>query len=81
MESIENVYIYIFVSNNVQRMRVHLMLGVKDTKIMLRPDQNLWKTEDNLRTGNNRIMVEELKIKMKGIAVRHNILKECALYT
>lgn len=75
------MYIYIYVSNNVQRVRVHLMLGVKDAKIMLRTDQSLWKTEDNLRTANNRIMVEELKIKMKGIAVRHNILKVCHLCT
>lgn len=81
MESIENVYIYIYVSNIAQWVRVHLLLGVKDTKIMLRIDQSLWKTEDNLRTAYNKIMVEELKIKMKGIAVRNNILKLWGLWT
>lgn len=56
-----------------------MLLGVKDTKVKLRTDQILWKTEDNLRTVINSIMAEELNIKMKGKAVRHSILKVCVL--
>lgn len=62
-------------------MGVQLLLGVKDTEVMLRTDQILWKTEDNLRTVINSILAEELKIKMKGKAVRHSILKVCILCT
>lgn len=60
-------------------MGVQLLLGVKDTKVMLRMEQMLWKPEDNLRSEINGIIVEELKIKMKGKAVRHSILKLCVL--
>lgn len=60
-------------------MGVQLLLGVKDTKVMLRMEQMLWKPEDNLRSETNGIIAEELKIKMKGKAVRHSILKLCVL--
>ena len=48
---------------------------------MLRTDQILWKTEDNLRPAINGTMEGELKVQMKGKGVRHSIQKAGVLCT